>query len=266
MTTSMSGLLWSLVVRWPRWVRLTVAWVAVAATIPPMVLLADAVASQVGLNSCGGGVSQELPWICSPSGRMVFLVVSLAVVLPLMFLWSRFLTKLSSIPDAPQSWRPDHASVSGRELSEDSVRLPFRQIYLAGEVHAVKRGFQRVLMIGGERLQIAGPGSREFDELVDKAAAELICQTMPGFPKFRLLMAIRPAGEGRVRAVGVGAQSAAAGIALAGLVWFGVLSPRPSAVWAAVCLLLLLASLSYLVLAFRAVRSLRQLRHAALPD
>lgn len=266
MTTSMSGSFWSLVVRWPRWVRVTVAWVAVAATIPPMALLADAVASRVGLNSCGGGVSQELPWICSPTGRMVFLVVSLAVVLPLMFVWSRFLTKLSSTPAAPQSWRPDHASVSGRVLRENSVRLPFRQIYLAGEVHAVKQGFRRFLMVGGQRLQIAGPGSREFAELVDRAAIELVCQTMPGFPEFRLLMAVRPAGERRVRAVGVGAQSAAVVIALVCLAWFGVLSPQPSAVWAAVCLLLLLASLSYLVLAGRAVKSLRQLQRTVLPD
>lgn len=197
---------------------------------------------------------------------MVFLVVSLAVVLPLMIFWSRFLTKLSSIPDAPQRRRPDHASNSGgRVLSEESVRLPFRQIYLAGEVYAVKQSFRRSLMVGGERLQIAGPGSREFDELVDGAATELVCQTMPGFPKFRLLMAVRLAGERQVRAVGVGAQTAAAVVALACAVWFGVLSPRPSAVWTTICLLLLLVSLSYLMLAYRAVRSLRQLRRTALP-
>jgi hypothetical protein len=183
-----------------------------------------------------------------------------------MLVWARFLTKFSSIPAARRSRRSDHASVTEFELGERSVRLPFRQIYFAGEVHAVTQGFRRLLMVGGKRPEIAGSGMREFDELVDMGVTELVCQTMPGSPEFRLLMAVRPPGANRVRAVAIHAQSAAAVTLLICLAWFSVLLPRQSAAWAALCLLLLLASLLYLLLAFQAVRSLRRLRHDARAD
>jgi hypothetical protein len=138
------------------------------------------------------------------------------------------------------------------------VRLPYRQVYLAGELHVVQRGLQRTLTIAGEQLTIAGDGYRHFDGWTQGRAAEVVCQLVPGSSKLRLLLAARLVGDGRVYPIGVGAHSMAVVMALLCMVWFGALSARPSAAWTGVCGLLVLASLSYLILARRAVKSLRR--------
>lgn len=251
---------WRLVARWPRWTRVLVAWGALLVSLPTMILVLDAVASRLGLSSCGRFQGFEQPWICGDNGRLTLLVTSLLVCLPLVFLWTRFLTRFSSTLTSSPRERREGASCEAIRLRDSEKRLPLRQVYLSGELRVLQCGGKRTLTVAEKQLTIAGDGSRHFDGWTRGCSAEVVCQLVPGSPDLRLLMAARFAGEGPIYAFGVGAQSAAVLLALLCMAWFGVLSPQPSAVWTILCGLLAVASLSYLVLARRARRSLEQMR------
>jgi hypothetical protein len=182
-----------------------------------------------------------------------------------MLLWARFLTKFASTLDTIGDRPSVRASDARANWSMKSVRLGLRQVYLSGEIRVLQDDPRR-LMIGDQLLTLAIPAPLVSGKLASGVGAEIVYQLVPGLPNLRLVMAVRLSGDGRAHGVAALVQSISAVIALGCLAWFGWLSPHPSEVWSILSGLLLLTSLLYIFMTFRAIRSLQEMQSTAPHD
>lgn len=249
------GALWKFGALLPRWIRVILAWLAAALSLPLVLALLHGAATRLGFSSCGLQLTPTEPWICSAAGRLFLFLAFLALALPPILIWARLLAKFSAPLELAQS-RSSEGTADSNLSIETPKQLPLRQVYVAGVVRK-PAGDSLQIFVGAERLTIAGSSPRLLRALRNQLYAEVVYQTIPCLPKVRFALAVRLARDDQVQTVATGVHAASVVMAAACLAWFGWLSPEPSTFWAILSALLLLTSTLYLSSVFKAVRSLK---------
>lgn len=241
---------------WPRGWRLVLFILALLVTvgviIPAFIM---GVGYLAGFGKCVQP-EKSASIICSPSGRILLLLLIVATGLPLGRAWSRFLANALAPQSAEARAGGSEAfDVFGRFSTPLSVNLPVWQSLSCGHF---KLGGQmsRTILFEGTALTFWSLFALQKERLKPSDRAVIVYQRTP-IKNLNLALAYWDRQTSAVYGVAARVQIASVLIAIACILIFAWLNPPFAGVWISLCSVLIVVSAVYVVLMMRAKNALR---------
>jgi hypothetical protein len=249
--------------RWPRGWRLTVFTVAVIGTVVIVIpALIVGVGYLLGFGTCDRPDVAAVSSICSPLGRLLFVVVLVAIGMPPVLAWMRFLARALNFADTQLNLRDQLDQTTLRCLQpRNAVKLPFGQELISDRIESCSPFSHHVRFEGGVALTFWSvyPFHKRWLNVGDQVA--VVYQTIPFFKDLKFAMAFCNGSEAPVRGVAARAQGASALIATTCILILSSMRPLFASGFIMLCSVLAIVDVLYLVLMTRAKRTLGDFIH-----
>ncbi|HEY4340509.1 MAG TPA: hypothetical protein VGM97_11240 [Steroidobacteraceae bacterium] len=248
----------------PEWIRrLPRGWrialcamtmlVTVVILIPAIIVGAGHLA---GFDACDRPDYAAVSYVCYPAARPLFAGVLIAIGVPLVLRFTRFLKRIFRLTDDANE--PVTCAVGGppRQIpARRPTALPGWQCLVSGEIAQWDKTKQTIV-IDGKLLTFWSTYAFRKGWLNQGDRTAIVYQRTP-LTNLNLAMAFFDGRLSAIRGVAVGAQTASISIGVLCILIFVLFNPPFLGIWIALCVVLSIMSALYLVLMLRARSALR---------
>jgi hypothetical protein len=211
----------------------------------------------LGFGACYRPDTAGVSGMCSPLGRLLFAALLIAIGVPLVLNWTRFLARILAFRD--NDCQPlDDATGQGTPMSHTnaSFKLALGQRLISGRIDFCSPSSHHI-RIDGNALTFWSVYAFHKRWLKEGDQVVVVYQTVPLSKKLKLAMAFWSGPGSSARGVATGLQGAAALIAVGCILIFALLKPQAAAFFIPLLGFLIVVYSLYLVLMVRAKGALQ---------